>query len=152
MTTKRENPCSHLSNDADLVQDPHDCMCTEAWDKRSTPNQKACLKLFREIKQRVNVVYMIKINLKGPPVPDATHPTGRRWPHIMYPIEFQSLKDAHDWLSLSPDPALQPEGLRSWSYETVRKPMPEGFKLLEPRPRKDIDPDPTLQPRKKRRR
>ena len=122
-------------------------MCSPEWNKRTIENQKACLKLFREIRQRINVVYMIRINLKGPPI----HKGGRTiWPHIMYPIEFQSFKDAHDWLVLSPDPALRPEGVKSWSYETIRKPMPEGFKTHEPKVRKEDLPPPP--PRRKRRR
>ena len=129
--TKRQNPCSHLSNDADLIQDPDDCMCSPEWDKRTTENQKQCLKLFRELRQRINVVWMIKINLKGGPI----HEGGRTtWPHIMYPIEFQSFKDAHDWLVLSPDPDLRPEGVKSWSYEAIRKPLP---KIYEPKVRKE---------------
>lgn len=131
---RRKNPADYLSNNADLVQEPHDCMSTPPWNKRSTDNQKQCLKLFREIRKRINVVYMIKINLKGKP----TYEGGRTiWPHIIYPVEFQSLKDAHDWLTLSPDPLLRPDGLKSWSYETVHKPLPEGFKVYEPRPRRE---------------
>lgn len=115
----------------EIMQDPHDSTCTLGWDSLTTEQQKAALRLYKQLIRRVNVVYVIRINLKGGPNPP-TGGYGAVYPHIIYPLEFTSSADAWDYLSVSPDPALRPAALKSWSIETVRKPRPS---LPEPKVR-----------------
>lgn len=119
------------TNDAKLLRDPHDNTSTLGWDNRTTENQQECLKLYKRIMKRVNIKYVIRINLKGPRVNDGVRDI---WPHIIYPLEFNSDADAWDYLCLSPDPDLHPDNVKSWSIETVRKPKPQP--LPEPKVRR----------------
>jgi len=116
-----------------LMKDPHDSACTVGWDNLTTEEQKEALKLYKKLMKRVNVHYVIRINLKGYPNPPCGG-YGAVWPHIIYPLEFATEEDAWDYLTVSPDPALRPEGYKSWSIETVRKPRPQP--LPEPKVRK----------------
>lgn len=136
---------SHITNNPKLMRDPHDSSCTLGWDNRTTENQQEALKLYKAILKRTNVFWKIKISLKGPP---ETIDGRTVWPHIMYPLQFTSEADAWDYLNLSPDPALRPEGLKSWSIETVRIPKPQS--LPEPKVRR-VDLIPNPEPRKRRR-
>lgn len=131
MTTRSRGMFDDLSNDPELIRDPHDSSSSVPWDDRTTDNQAKCAKLFREIVKRVNIHYVIRINLAGPP----TSQEGRDvWPHVIYPLEFSSKADAHDYLTLSPDPALRPTGYKGWSVESIRSPKP---KIHEPRVRRE---------------
>ena len=114
-----------------LMQDPHDSTCTLGWDNLTTEQQKQALKLYKQLLKRVNVHYVIRINLKGPPVDDGARLI---WPHIIYPLEFAQEADAWDYLVSSPDPALHPDNVKGWSIETVRKPRPKP--LPEPKVRR----------------
>ena len=133
------------TNNAKLLRDPHDSTSTLGWDNRTTENQRECLKLYKAIVKRINVHWVIRINLKGPPVDDGARII---WPHIIYPVEFNSDADAWDYLCLSPDPDLRPDNVKSWSVETVRKPKPQP--LPEPKVRR-VDLTTNPEPRRKRR-
>jgi hypothetical protein len=128
MTTRRQGLFDDLTNDRSLMRDPNDSSSSVPWDDRTTSQQGKCLKLYREILKRTNVSWVIKISLKGPPTEEQV------WPHIIYPLRFNSQADAWDYLHLSPDPALRPAGFRSWSVETIRNPRPKD--LPEPKVRR----------------
>jgi hypothetical protein len=115
-----------------IIQDPHDSSSSIGWDDLTTEDQKKALKLFNELVKRTNIRYVICINLKGP----AKELEGRTvWPHIIYPLEFSSIQDASDYLNVSPDPALKPEGVKSWCFQRMTTPKP--FSILQPRVRKE---------------
>ncbi len=129
MTTRsKQGLFDDLTNDRSLMRDPNDSTSSVAWDDRTTAQQAKCLKLYREIIKRTNVSWVIRISLKGPPTDEQV------WPHVIYPLRFNSQADAWDYLHLSPDPDLKPAGFRSWSVETIRSPKP---KIHEPRVRRE---------------
>lgn len=105
------------SNDPLLIYSPHDATCTQAWDDRTTDNQRACYQFFKQIAKRVNVQWQIVIQMKG------RNPDGS-YISELYPLKFASEKDAWDWLNLSPDPALRPVGVKSWSIKALREHKP----------------------------
>ena len=105
------------SNDPLLIYDENDCTCTKAWELRTTENQKECLKLFKEIAKRVNTQWQIVMQMKG-------YDAEGKHRKVVYPLLFSNEKDAWDWLTLSPDPALRPAGVRSWSVQPYRTHKP----------------------------
>lgn len=129
-----------------IMQDPHDSSCSVAWDDLTTEKQAEALKLFKQIVNRANKQWVIKISLKGPPVPNEGR-WGETWPHVIYPVQFASYEDAWAYGIISPDPDLRPPGFKSWSVEAVRH--RRDYVIPHPRVRKtDLIENP--QPKKRK--
>lgn len=90
---------------------PYEHDCTPGWDQRTPENQKACMKIKREIEKRSNRVYVIRFSMAGPPV-NGVYPTKD------YPRIFITDDDAWDWMAVDKD-FKWPAGARSCSVQRV---------------------------------